>query len=109
MIGVQTTFRQIGAALGLASFVAIVGNSTLATKSDYDGAWVYMAIAAASSGLVLIPLFRHRPGPEAAEPAAPAASFVSAEEANAGPGGRELRATCSPDSPTRSTAIPGEC
>jgi MFS family permease len=56
-IGVQTTFRQIGAALGLASFVAIVGSSTLANKSDFNGSWLFMAIAAASSGLILTPLF----------------------------------------------------
>lgn len=60
-IGVQTAFRQIGAALGLASFVAIVGSSTLASKSDFDGAWLFMAIAAAGAGITLTPLLRHRP------------------------------------------------
>ncbi len=54
-------FRQIGAALGLASFVAIVGGSTLATKSDFDGAWLFMAIAAAGAGIVLTPLFHRQP------------------------------------------------
>src|SRR5262249_17758420 len=57
-IGVQTPFRQIGAALGLAAFVAIAGGSTLATKSDFDGAWVFMAIASGAAGLVLAPLFQ---------------------------------------------------
>jgi EmrB/QacA subfamily drug resistance transporter len=65
-IGVQTAFRQIGAALGLAAFVALVGNASLASKSNYEGPWLFMAIAAASSGLVLIPLFRPRPTPAAA-------------------------------------------
>jgi EmrB/QacA subfamily drug resistance transporter len=60
-IGVQTALRQIGAALGLAAFVAIVGNASLASKSNYDGPWLFMAIAAASAGLVLVPLFRYRP------------------------------------------------
>ena len=59
-IGVQTTFRQIGAALGIASFVAIVGSSTLASNSDFDGAWLFMAIASAGAGVVLTPLFRRR-------------------------------------------------
>jgi EmrB/QacA subfamily drug resistance transporter len=71
-IGVQTTFRQIGAALGIASFVAIVGSSTLASKSDFDGAWLFMAIASAGAGVVLTPLFRRRSQPEAADaPASP--------------------------------------
>ena len=59
-IGVQTTFRQIGAALGLASFVAIVGSSTLATKSDFDGSWLFMAVASAGAGIALAPLFRQQ-------------------------------------------------
>jgi EmrB/QacA subfamily drug resistance transporter len=59
-IGVQTTFRQIGAALGLASFVAIVGSSTLSAKTDFDGSWLFMAVTAATAGLVLTPLLRHR-------------------------------------------------
>ena len=65
-IGVQTTFRQIGAALGIASFVAIVGSSTLASKSDFDGAWLFMAVASAGAGVVLTPLFRRR-RPEAVD------------------------------------------
>jgi MFS family permease len=59
-IGVQTTFRQIGAALGLAAFVAIVGNASLATTSAYDGPWLFMAMASAGSELILTPLFRRR-------------------------------------------------
>jgi EmrB/QacA subfamily drug resistance transporter len=62
-IGVQTTFRQIGAALGLAAFVAIAGGSTLATKSDYDGPWLFMAIASAAAGAALLPLLSRRPRP----------------------------------------------
>jgi EmrB/QacA subfamily drug resistance transporter len=62
-IGVQTTFRQIGAALGLAAFVAIAGGSTLATKDDFDGSWLFMTIASAGAGLVLTPLFRTLPAP----------------------------------------------
>ncbi len=70
-IGVQTTFRQIGAAVGLASFVAIVGSSTLATKSDFNGTWLFMAIASASAGLALAPLLRHTPHAATVEAPAP--------------------------------------
>jgi EmrB/QacA subfamily drug resistance transporter len=68
-IGVQTTFRQIGAALGLACFVAIVGSSTLTAKSDFNGSWLFMAIASAGGGLVLTPLLRNRPRGAAETPA----------------------------------------
>ena len=64
-IGVQTTFRQIGAALGLAAFVAIAGGSALATKSDFDGAWLFMAAASAAAGAALLPLVPLRPRPVA--------------------------------------------
>jgi EmrB/QacA subfamily drug resistance transporter len=58
-IGVQTTFRQVGAALGLAAFVALAGGSALTVKSDFDGAWLFMASGSAAAGLALTPLFRH--------------------------------------------------
>jgi EmrB/QacA subfamily drug resistance transporter len=77
-IGVQTTFRQIGAALGLASFVAIAGSTTLASKSDYDGSWLFMAIASAGAAIALIPLFRHQP-PRAAAAEAIAPPTAAAE------------------------------
>ncbi len=75
-MGVQTTFRQIGAALGLASFVAIAGSSTLASKSDYDGSWLFMAAASAAAALVLIPLLRHH-----SQPPADAAATIAAAPA----------------------------
>jgi EmrB/QacA subfamily drug resistance transporter len=62
-IAVQTTFRQIGAALGLAAFVALVADSTLASKSDFDGAWLFMAVASAGTGLLFVPLFQTRAEP----------------------------------------------
>ena len=87
-IGVQTAFRQIGAALGLAAFVAIVGGASLASKSDYDGPWLFMAIAAASAGLILIPLFRPQPNPgaAAAQPPDPPGGVPWKQS---GPGGTE--------------------
>jgi MFS family permease len=66
-IGVQTTFRQIGAAVGLGSFVAIVGSGTLASKDDFDGSWLFMALASAGAGAVLLPLLRRRPRALAAD------------------------------------------
>jgi len=66
-IGVQTTFRQVGAALGLAAFVAISAGSRLVSKSDFDGSWLFMAVASAAAGLVLTPLVRTRPGPVAVD------------------------------------------
>jgi EmrB/QacA subfamily drug resistance transporter len=60
-IGVQTTFRQVGAALGLAAFVAIAGGGRLVSKGDFDGSWLFMAIASAAAGLILTPLFRRQP------------------------------------------------
>src|SRR5262249_100838 len=62
-IGVQTTFRQIGAALGLAAFVAIAGGSTLASKGDFDGSWLFMAIASAGARLLPTPPLPPPPPP----------------------------------------------
>jgi MFS family permease len=59
-IAVQTTFRQIGTALGLASFVAIVGQTTLTTKTDFNGGWIFMATASITASAVLLPLLRQR-------------------------------------------------
>jgi EmrB/QacA subfamily drug resistance transporter len=70
-IGVQTTFRQIGAALGLAAFVAIAGGSALASKSDYDGAWLFMAVASAAAGAALLPLLGRKNGPSNAKSCEP--------------------------------------
>jgi EmrB/QacA subfamily drug resistance transporter len=82
-IGVQTTFRQIGAALGLASFVAIAGSSMLATASDFDGSWLFMAIASAGAGLALTPLFRHRPQAKPIEAPVQTMASVPTAEADA--------------------------
>ena len=83
-IGVQTAFRQIGAALGLAAFVAIVGNASLASKSTYEGPWLFMAIAAASAGLVLTPLFRSQSNRTAAVAEAPEDDPVPGRTGRAG-------------------------
>jgi len=66
-IGVQTTFRQVGAAIGLAGFVALAGGGALTSKSDFDGSWLFMAIASAAAGLLLAPLFEPRGKPVTVE------------------------------------------
>jgi EmrB/QacA subfamily drug resistance transporter len=60
-IGVQTMCRQIGAALGLASWVAIVGTPSAADAVDAFGAgWVFMSVTAVLAGLALLPMARGR-------------------------------------------------
>jgi EmrB/QacA subfamily drug resistance transporter len=60
-IGVQTMCRQIGAALGLASWVAIVGTPSAADAVDAFGSgWAFMAVTAVLAGLALLPMARGR-------------------------------------------------
>jgi MFS family permease len=60
-IGVQTMCRQIGAALGLASWVAIVGTPSAADAVDAFGSgWVFMSVTAVLAGLALLPMARGR-------------------------------------------------
>lgn len=57
-IGAQTMFRQIGAALGVAAFVAVLGTpSPTETLGAFDGTRVFMAISSglAAVALILIP------------------------------------------------------
>ena len=54
-IGISTMFRQVGAALGVAGFVAIVGAPTQSRAVDaYREGWVLMAVAAALGGLLML-------------------------------------------------------
>ena len=60
-IGVQTMFRQIGAALGLASWVAIVGTPAAGDAVDAFGkGWAFMSVTAVLAGLALAPMARGR-------------------------------------------------
>jgi hypothetical protein len=70
-IGVQSTFRQMGAALGLAAFVALGAGGTLSTKSDFDDAWLFMAVVSASTTLLFVPLLHTRPESVVVETAIP--------------------------------------
>ena len=54
-IGISAMFRQVGAALGVAAFVAIVATPTPATAIDaYRHGWVFMATAATVGALLML-------------------------------------------------------
>jgi EmrB/QacA subfamily drug resistance transporter len=60
-IGVQTMCRQIGAALGLAAWVAIVGTPSAQDALDaFATGWAFMATTAVLAGLALLPMARGR-------------------------------------------------
>ena len=60
-IGVQTMCRQIGAALGLAAWVAIVGTPAPDDALDaFASGWAFMALTAVLAGLALLPMARGR-------------------------------------------------
>jgi EmrB/QacA subfamily drug resistance transporter len=60
-IGVQTMFRQIGAALGLATWVAIVGTPAPGDAVDAFGlGWAFMSVTAVLAALALLPMARGR-------------------------------------------------
>jgi EmrB/QacA subfamily drug resistance transporter len=63
-IGAQTMFRQIGATLGVAAFVAILGSPTLSTViGAYNHTRWFMIGAAAAAALALSLIRRRRPAP----------------------------------------------
>lgn len=54
-IGISSMFRQVGAALGVAALVAILGAAGPgATISTYRHAWIFMATTAAVGGLLML-------------------------------------------------------
>jgi MFS family permease len=72
-IGISSMFRQVGGALGVAAFVAVVGSPARDTAIQaYRHGWAFMAIAAAVGGLLMLST-RFTAGATAAppEPAAP--------------------------------------
>jgi EmrB/QacA subfamily drug resistance transporter len=72
-IGISSMFRQVGAALGVAAFVAIVGTPTHDTAIEaYRNGWLFMAIAAVIGGLLMLAV-RFIPARQpAAQPVVPA-------------------------------------
>jgi MFS family permease len=69
-IGAQTMFRQIGATLGVAAFVAILGTpAPREVLGAFDDTRVFMAATAVVAALALVPI--RRPTTAASERAAP--------------------------------------
>ena len=81
---VLTMGRQIGAALGVAVLVAVLGTST-STASDFHTAWLITVAGAVAAGLALAALGRPARGalasPVAADPSAVVAPSVAARRA----------------------------
>jgi hypothetical protein len=58
-IGISSMFRQVGAALGVAILVAILGTGATSTAlSAFQHAWVFMAAAAAAGGALMLAAHR---------------------------------------------------
>jgi hypothetical protein len=75
-IGISAMFRQVGGALGVAAFIAIVGTPSRATAiASYRHGWYFM-IAAAAVGGVLMLAARLSPAPASAVPAQPVPASV---------------------------------
>jgi MFS family permease len=71
-IGISSMFRQVGGALGVAAFVAIVGTPTLGTAIEsYQHGWYFMIATAALGGLFMLAA-RLAPAPVAAPQGEPA-------------------------------------
>jgi MFS family permease len=76
-IGISSMFRQVGGALGVAAFVAIVGTPTHDTAIDaYRRGWTFMAIAAIIGGLLMLAA-RFAPADVPVEPADTSTSSTS--------------------------------
>jgi EmrB/QacA subfamily drug resistance transporter len=60
-IGAQTMFRQVGATLGVATFVAILGSPTGSTVIGAYNDTRWFMIASAAAAAIALALIRHRP------------------------------------------------
>jgi hypothetical protein len=67
-LGISSMFRQVGAALGVAAFVAIVATPERDQAIEaYRNGWIFMA-AAAAVGAILILAARFAPAPTVRPP-----------------------------------------
>jgi EmrB/QacA subfamily drug resistance transporter len=71
---INNTFRQIGAALGISTLIAVLGPATGVDISHFHRAWALMAITGAVSGLTGLALGRVRARNVGEPAAAPASS-----------------------------------
>jgi hypothetical protein len=69
---ISTTSRQIGAVVGIATLIAVLGTPTAAhAMNSFDRAWALMVVTGTGAGLLGLALGRVRArAVEAAEPAA---------------------------------------
>jgi EmrB/QacA subfamily drug resistance transporter len=75
-IGVQSMFRQIAIALGVAVWVALLGSSSASSVGAYAPGWTFMALSGVATGFVLLASVRFMPS-RAAAPLASRASPAS--------------------------------
>jgi EmrB/QacA subfamily drug resistance transporter len=68
---INNTFRQIGAALGISTLIAVLGPAAHVDLADFHRAWALMAITGAVSGLLGLALGRVRARNVGAPAAAP--------------------------------------
>nr|WP_260408329.1 MFS transporter [Planomonospora venezuelensis] len=82
-IGAQTMFRQIGSALGVAAFVAVLGTPTAATAmSAHDDTRWFMIASSAAAALALVLIRPRRPAPRPHQEAPEAANGRQATSSN---------------------------
>ncbi len=78
-IGISAMFRQVGGALGVAAFVAIVGTPTALTAMDaYRHGWYFMIVAAGVGGLLMLAAQFAVARPAATRRGAPADAMAAA-------------------------------
>jgi EmrB/QacA subfamily drug resistance transporter len=82
-IGLSSAFRQVGAALGVAAFVALVGTPSRAEAvTAYRTGWTFMSAAALLGGLLMLAT-RWAPAPAAeADPSTPDLIPLTVRKAN---------------------------
>jgi MFS family permease len=109
-IGISAMFRQVGAALGVAAFVAIVGTPARDQAIDaYRHGWVFMA-AAATAGALLMLAARRTPAPSAASPAtaptAPADTSTAPADTSTAPADTSTAPAEVPAAPATPAEVP---
>ncbi len=106
--GLNSVARQVGAALGVAAAVAIVGTPTPATvESAFDNAWTFSAVCLALSGLACLGVRRLGTDAEAKAPSLGESARLVMAERGAG-GGAERPAAGAPRPASPAPTAPAE-